>query len=277
MQQSNKNKAEEVLIPEYSLFDVGAFVYTQRNYDRFTISGGIRFDNRIVDSKKLQENNETKFEAFNRSFRNVSGSAGISFEASKTATLKLNIARGFRAPGIAELASNGTHEGTNRYEYGDQHLGSETSLQADIGAEVNTEHLSLSATGFINNIDHFVFYRQLSSVSGGDSLVKVDGEQITAFTFDQSKALLYGAELYLDIHPHPLDWLHFENIFSYVRGTFNQPIEDVKNIPFIPAARLITQLKGEFLKKGKRIGSLSITAELDNTFRQSNAFTAYNT
>ncbi len=277
MQQSNRNRAAEVLIPEYHLFDAGAFVYTQRNYERFTISGGIRFDNRTVDSKRLQENNETKFEGFTRSFRNISGSAGISYEAGKTTTLKLNIARGFRAPGIAELASNGTHEGTNRYEYGDRHLRSENSLQSDIGAEINTEHLSLNATGFVNAIDHFIFYRKLSNVNGGDSLVNVDGEDITAFAFDQAKALLYGAEFYVDIHPHPLDWLHFENTFSYVRGVFNQPVEGVKNIPFIPAARLITQLKVEFLKKGKRIGNLSITAELDNTFRQNNAFTAYDT
>lgn len=277
MQQSNTNKAEEVLIPAYHLFDAGAFVYTQRNYDRFTISGGIRFDNRSIDSKKLEEDNEIKFEPFTRSFSNVSGSAGISYEAGKTTTLKLNIARGFRAPGIAELASNGTHEGTNRYEYGDRDLRSETSLQTDAGAEINTEHLSLHATGFINAIDHFIFYRKLSGANGGDSLVHVDGDEITAFTFDQGGALLYGAELYADIHPHPLDWLHFENTFSYVRGRFNQPVEGIRNIPFIPAARLITQLKGEFLKKRKWIGNLSITAELDNTFRQSKAFTAYHT
>ncbi|HEX5026502.1 MAG TPA: TonB-dependent receptor, partial [Agriterribacter sp.] len=277
MLQSNENKAEEVLIPEYHLFDAGVFVYTQKNYDRFTISGGLRFDSRTVDSKKALQDNEIKFEAFTKSFRNISGSAGISYEAAKTTTLKFNIARGFRAPGIAELASNGTHEGTNRYEYGNQNLQSETSLQSDLGVEVNTTHLSLSATGFINEIDHFIFYRKLSGVNGGDSLVNVDGDDITAFTFDQAKALLYGAEMSLDIHPHPLDWLHFENIFSYVRGKFDQPIEGVNNIPFIPAARLITQLKGEFVKKGKRVSNLSITAELDNTFSQNKAFTAYNT
>ncbi|HRQ51961.1 MAG TPA: TonB-dependent receptor, partial [Agriterribacter sp.] len=277
MQQSNKNKADEALIPEYHLFDAGAFVYSQRNYDRFTISGGIRFDNRTVDSKRREENNETKFEDFTRSFRNVSGSAGISYEAGKATTLKLNIARGFRAPGIAELASNGTHEGTNRYEYGDQGLRSETSLQTDLGAEINTEHLSLSATGFVNAIDHFIFYRKLSSVNGGDSLVHTDDDEITAFTFSQAKALLYGAELYMDIHPHPLDWLHFENTFSYVRGQFDRPVEGVRHIPFMPAARLITQLKGAFLQKGKRIRNLSISTELDHTFRQNKAFTAYDT
>jgi iron complex outermembrane receptor protein len=31
-------------------------------------------------------------------------------------TLRLNVASGFRAPNLAELTSNGVHEGTNRYE-----------------------------------------------------------------------------------------------------------------------------------------------------------------
>ncbi|MFT3700768.1 MAG: TonB-dependent receptor [Agriterribacter sp.] len=277
MQQKNQNKADEVLIPEYSLFDVGGFVYTQKNFEKFTISGGVRFDNRNVDSKALTIDNEAKFQAFTRSFSNVSGSAGISYEVNKTLTVKLNVARGFRAPAIAELGSNGAHEGTNRYEYGDKDLKSETSLQFDGGLDINTEHVSLTASGFINSIDNFIFYRKLESVHGGDSLINVDGQDITAFKFSQAKSILYGGEMNLDIHPHPLDWLHFENTFSYVRGVFNTPVEGVKNIPFIPAARLITQLKGAFLKKGKHISNLSISAEMDNTFRQNDAFTAFNT
>jgi iron complex outermembrane recepter protein len=277
MQQQNQNKAEEVLIPEYSLFDIGGFIYTQKNFEKFTISGGFRFDNRSIDSKALTVDNETKFRAFTRSFSNVSGSAGISYEASKALTVKFNIARGFRAPAIAELASNGAHEGTNRYEYGDNNLKSETSLQFDAGIDISTEHISFSASGFVNSIDNFIFYRKLESTHGGDSLVNVDGEDIMAFKFSQAKATLYGGELNLDIHPHPLDWLHFENTFSYVRGVFDHPVEGVKNIPFIPAARLITQLKGEFLKRGKHISNLTMSLELDNTFKQNDAFTAYNT
>ncbi|WP_240628073.1 TonB-dependent receptor [Terrimonas sp.] len=277
MQQSNKNKAEEVLIPEYNLFDAGIFVYAQKNFNRFTLSGGLRLDNRNLNSKAFSENGESKFEGFEKSFSNISGSAGISYEATKTLTLKLNIARGFRAPAIAELASNGTHEGTNRYEYGDNNLKSETSLQFDGSIDFDNEHLSVSATGFLNNINNFIFYRKLESVHGGDSLVNADGEDITAFKFSQAKATLYGVELNVDIHPHPLDWLHFENTFSYVRGVFDQPIEGVRNIPFIPAARLITQLRGEFLKKGKTIRNLALSAELDNTFKQNHAFTTYNT
>ena len=277
MQQSNNNKAEEVLIPEYRLFDIGGYVYLQKNFDRFTVSGGLRFDNRNLHSKALMENNEVKFKAFTRSFSNISGSACISYEAGKAITLKFNIARGFRAPAIAELGSNGAHEGTNRYEYGDQHLKSETSLQFDGGIDINTSHVSLTASAFVNMIDHFIFYRKLESVAGGDSLINADGKDIMAFRFSQAKATLYGGECNIDVHPHPLDWLHFENTFSYVRGVFNKPVEGVKNIPFIPAARWITQLRGEFLKKGKVFNNLSVSIELDNSFSQNKAFTAYNT
>jgi outer membrane receptor for ferrienterochelin and colicin len=36
--------------------------------------------------------------------------------------VRLNLASGFRAPNLAELTSNGVHEGTNRYEIGNSDL-----------------------------------------------------------------------------------------------------------------------------------------------------------
>ncbi|MCZ2281923.1 MAG: carboxypeptidase-like regulatory domain-containing protein, partial [Bacteroidales bacterium] len=53
MQQSNTNKGLEFLIPAYNLFDVGAFVFTQKTFDKLTIAGGLRFDNRNMNSKEL--------------------------------------------------------------------------------------------------------------------------------------------------------------------------------------------------------------------------------
>jgi iron complex outermembrane receptor protein len=105
----------------------------------------------------------------------------------------------------------------------------------------------------------------------------VDGNFIPAFKFDQRKATLAGVEFVLDIHPHPLDWLHFENTFSFVRGQFKDGIEGVKNVPFIPATRLVSQLGGTFYKEGKTIRNLSIKLEMDASLDQSKAFTAYDT
>lgn len=277
MQQANQNKGVEALIPEYSLFDIGGFIYSQKTIGKLTLSGGLRYDNRAVDSKPWIDGTDEKFTAFTRNFSNISGSAGLAYAANKAVTLKFNVARGFRAPGIPELASNGAHEGTNRYEYGEQNLKSEVSLQTDAGIEVGTEHVSFSANIFYNSISHFIYYRKLLSVAGGDSVI-VDGpEEFFAFRFTQKDAKLYGAEFNLDIHPHPLDWLHVENTFSWVRGMLDQAQDGSRNLPFIPAARLINEIKVDLLKKGKTIRNVFVKAELDNTFAQNHPFTGYTT
>ncbi len=91
--------------------------------------------------------------------------------ANKELTLKFNIARGFRAPTLAELSSNGAHEGTNRFEVGNGNLKSETSLQADAGVEFNSEHITLGAGIFYNSINDFIYYRKVLNSIGDDSLV----------------------------------------------------------------------------------------------------------
>ncbi|MFL5742076.1 MAG: TonB-dependent receptor [Flavisolibacter sp.] len=277
MQQDNQNKGIEVLIPEYSLFDIGGFIYSQKTIGKASFSGGIRFDNRSLDSKQLMEGNNVKFSGLKKDFSNVSGSAGVSLAATDNLVFKLNMARGFRAPSIPELASNGAHEGTNRYEYGDPDLKSEKSWQADLGMEVNSEHVLFTFSTFYNSINNFIFYHKLTGAGGADSLVMVDNDLIPAFKFGQRSAHLAGFEFLLDLHPHPLDWLHFQNTVSYVRGKFKEPVEGVNNVPFIPATRWLSELRGEFLTKGKTFRNLAAYVELDHTFEQNHPFTAYST
>ena len=277
MRQSNQNKGEESLIPEYNLFDIGGFVFVQRTFKKATVSGGLRYDTRTINSMELIEGGDIKFNQFSRSFSNVSGSVGVSYEATDKVTLKANLARGFRSPTLAELASNGAHEGTNRYEYGEQSLRSETSLQMDGGLNFNYEHFSIDVSAFYNRLNDFIFYRKLESAFGGDSLVNNGGDFIPAFKFNQQDAKLVGFEASIDIHPHPLDWLHFENAVSFVRGQFDNPIDGSNNIPLIPAARLTSELKADFKKLNNTIHNFYAKLELDKTFKQNNPFTGFET
>lgn len=277
MQQSNQVNGAEQLIPQYALFDIGSFLYTRKQQGRLTYSGGLRFDNRHINSKRLMDGTDVKFEGFKKDFANVSASAGLTVEASRNVVLRFNLARGFRAPSIPELASNGAHEGTFRYEYGEQNLKSEKSLQADAGVDINSDHLSFSASLFYNSVNNFIYYRKLVAQTGGDSIITDGSNQYFAFRFSQDNAHLYGFEASLDIHPHPLDWLHFENSFSYVRGKLKLMQDGSDNLPFIPAPRLINELRGDFLRKGKSLRNLYVRIELDNSFAQNHAFTGFNT
>lgn len=277
MDQQNVNKGVEQLIPDYNLFDFGVYGYTQKTAGKFTISGGARYDTRAVDAKNLLEGSSIKGNAFKNNFSNFSGSAGIAAQVSEKVNLKLNVARGFRAPSIPELASNGAHEGTIRYEYGEPGLKSETSFQLDGGVSVNTQHVSLDVSAFYNGFNNFIFYRKLQSAGGGDSTVNVDGDDLAAFKFDQRKAAMAGFEARIDIHPHPLDWLHLSNTFSYVRGKLKEPIEGSRNLPSIPGAKLVTELRANINTPRTAFQNLYVKLEADNNFRQRKAFTAYDT
>jgi iron complex outermembrane receptor protein len=287
MQQKNNIGGVEYLIPSYNLFDAGIFAVTSKTFDKLTISGGLRFDNRHMKINSLHlneegipvnEGGETKFASLDRDFSNISGSAGLSYAASRQVTLKLNVARGFRAPNISELAANGVHEGTIKYEYGNQDLKPEVSTQGDLGVEFNSEHISLTAGVFYNHINNFIFARKLFNAAGTDSIPATDNEDgYSAFKYQQNTANLYGGELMLDIHPHPIDWLHFENTVSYVRSSVSNSTDSTKYLPNIPAARWLSELKGQFKKVGGVMQNAYIGVQLDKTFAQNNIFYAYQT
>lgn len=277
MQQNNTNKGVEQLIPDYDLFDLGIYAYSQKTIDKVTLSGGLRFDSRNVNAGNLLDGTAIKGNAFKKSFSNISGSVGLAAQVTDKVNLKFNVARGFRAPSIPELASNGAHEGTIRYEYGNSALKSETSIQIDGGMEYSAEHVSIGLSAFYNSFNNFIFYRKLEAAGGGDSLVNVNGDLLTAFKFDQTKAMLTGLEATIDIHPHPLDWLHILNTFSAVSGQLKNPIEGSKFLPFIPATKLVTEFKGNFNTLTKNISNFYVKFEVDNTFSKADVFTAYNT
>ena len=86
-----------------------------------------------------------------------------------------------------------------------------------------------------------------------------------------------GLEMTFDIHPHPLDWLHIENTFSFVKGVFKTALDGSKNIPSIPPARLISEIRADLLREAKLMRNLSLRVEMDNTFSQNDAFTGYGT
>jgi len=279
MYQNNQNKASDVIIPDYNLFDIGGYAFTQYSKNNLTVSGGLRLDNRHIEGKRMTQGSNLKFNAFTRNFSNLSSSAGLSYEASHSLTLKANIARGFRAPNLAELASNGAHEGTNRYEVGNTNLKSEVSMQFDGGIEINTAHVTASASIYYNSITNFLFYERVQNRAGRDS-IRIDatsGDRLEVFNFNQHDVHLYGGEFNIDIHPHPLDWLHFENTLSYTRAQFTETIAGTKNVPFIPAARYLSQIRGKFFTKGNTFRNLYVSVEGDYTFKQNHPFTGYNT
>ena len=247
MWQESDNLGEEVLIPAYRLLDAGLFVTASRALEKLHFSGGIRGDLRRLHSLALPG----RFEDFSRGFQGLTGSAGVVWSPLPALNLRANVARGFRAPNLSELASNGVHEGTVRYERGNSDLKPEFSLQGDLGADFTSEHLSLTAAVFCNRIDNYIYAARTGEVE--------DGYQV--YRYEADGAILYGTELSADCHP--VHRLHLGADWSYVRGT-----SDGRDLPLMPAPRLAAEVKWEITHDGKVLNNSYIAFRADHRFAQ---------
>ena len=284
MRQKSENKGTEFLVPAYRLFDFGMYAIANKKIGNLNLSGGIRFDSRSEtgDALYLNSNDEKtvatdpdateRFKAINKKLTGFSSSLGGTYQISESVHTKVNISRGFRAPNIAELGSNGVHEGTLRYEIGNESLKPETSLQLDFIFGINTTHASTELDLFTNRVDHFIYINKTENRGNNP-----DYGNLPVFLFSEGNAQFYGGEFQLDIHPHPLDWLHIENTFSYVRGTLaNQP-QDSHNLPFIPAPVWVSDIKAEFDKINRFMENSYFSFGIEKTWEQNHVFSAYGT
>ncbi len=292
LSQWNTNLGDEFLIPDYKLFDIGIYGLAKKDWKKWTVSGGVRYNFRTVSAYQkvqdviyLQPNTSQAvtvpfdlFVPFTANFSNFSGSMGIGYNMTNRSIVKLNLASGYRSPNIAELSANGIHDGTLRYEYGSAKLTSENSLQADLGMSWSDDYIMVNLAVFDNYIKNFIFIRKLNAINGADSIPVYNNEQsFSAFAYNQADANLYGGEVYVDLHPHPFDWLHLENTFSYVRGQLLHPIEGNDNLPYMPPTRWLLGLRAQKKSLGKYLKNSYAKITFDNNSAQTNVFTPYGT
>ena len=252
---SLNTSAEEQLIPNFDSQAYGAFGFVKKTWDRNTFNIGARVDYRKLNSYAF-EGEEVSFAAINNEFTNLSAALGYTHEFNEALSFKANAGTAFRGPNIAELSSNGVHEGAFRYEIGNPDLKQERSNQFDASFEYSDEYLSASVGGFLNSINNYIYYN-----SNGE-FIDVDGTDYPVFNFVQNDALLRGIEASLTLHP--VSFIHFENAFAFTRAT-NRSTK--QSLPFIPAATL----RNEFRYEPKIPGTVHsyISVGLDNFFKQS--------
>lgn len=288
MYQLNQNKGSEFLIPAYNQVDGGLFIVTKKKWQKITLSGGLRADLRYLavhslwlDSTEQVVDATTngaseRFPQLNKLFGSATGSLGIAVNPIPSVSIKINAGSGYRTPAVSELAANGVHEGTVRYEVGNAALKPEYSFQGDLGINFSNPHVYFNVAGFVNYIQRFTYTVKLPTQNGQDSF-PVSGEPFVAFTFRQQDALLYGGEAELDIHPHPVDWLHLENTFSYVRGIQLNALPGLQNLSFMPAGRWLFTVRAEAHKLARVFTHAYISLQSDYNMKQDFVLTYVNT
>jgi iron complex outermembrane receptor protein len=262
--QTNRSKqATDFPIPDYNLFDIGGFVFVKKTIGKTDISGGIRYDTRKISWNDFYvgpnpvngfeqrvsataPGGRLQFPNFKHTYHGISGSLGFTYNVSERVLLKANIARGYRAPNITEIGSNGLDPGAHIVYLGNRTFEPEFSLQEDLGFIAYLKDVDFMAELFNNQIDNYIYQSRLDDANGNPVII-VPGN--TTYQYQQSKARLYGAEFTFNLHPHNAKWIEWNNSAAYVVGInqnkalIAQSNGAAKYLPFIPPLHIRSEVK----------------------------------
>ena len=297
-QNNSIGEATDFPIPAYHQFDIGPFFILKKTFGKLDLEGGARYDTRsfsgqaaYIDTSVAHfpvlytgpnpagtPNVTQQFSTLNKTFTGATGSFGATYNFSGAFLIKGNIARGFRAPSIAELSANGPDPGSQIYHVGNSTFKPEFNLQEDLGAFLTLPNVSASIELFNNNIQNYIYQQQVLNPDGTPAH-NPNFPTYNVFTYVQSHARINGGEFNLDLHPW--HWLHFENSLSLTYGTNlgngGAVADSLKYLPFIPPLHTHSELRGTFSKGFSSFRNVYAFLGFDHFNAQNRFFSAYGT
>ncbi|RYY21558.1 MAG: TonB-dependent receptor [Cytophagaceae bacterium] len=290
MSQVNTHlNATDFPIPSYRLFDIGGFGVAKKALGQLELTGGLRYDTRVVrwDDFYVGTDPATGFGAvagagapgaslqfprFRPTYRGLSASLGGSYALGERLVLRANVARGYRAPNIPEIGSNGLDPGAHIVYLGNRDFNPEFSLQEDVGALWQAKNWEASAEVFHNYVHNFIYQARLFDAQGQPVEV-VPGN--ATYQYQQAAARLYGGEIAFNLHPAALPWLSWRSSAALVIGLNDNPAlrERVgaagRYLPLMPPAQARTELRlSAPAHPGSRLTASYLRLTLDGTARQ---------
>jgi len=243
--QTNTNIGSRVIIPDATTLEGSVFSYARETLGTFTLEGGLRLDLRNIIAVKTL----TLDQPFDKSWNTVNGSLGMAWDPIEELNIKANVSSGYRSGNLAELGSNGLHEGTHRWEIGDPDLDIEQNLCAEIGLTYEwMEQVAVGASVYRNVFNDYIYL----TPTGTDTL------GLAIYRYVQTDAVLQGGEATLDVHPKALKWADITVGYSHIDAEQG----DGTPLPFIPADRLAVSLKLIHREHGwLRIGMDQVAAQ----------------
>lgn len=256
--ENNTNYGKRILIPDAHLIEGNLSGFLKYHTRKIVIEAGIGYNNKDIKTFKTGTLNlgsintpDTSIRPFQVNRSAFNSIAGISYNPTNWLNIKANAATGNRAANLAELSSNGLHEGVYRCEIGTPGLQMEQNIATDISLEIEHDYFFLSASAFYNHFKNYI-YLSLSQEPAWYGFPR--------YRYTQQNADLYGGEAIAIVKPIP--YLQWKTAFSMTEGK----LSDGTYLPFIPAYKLVSSIK--LSPSSKTLHSFYIEPELAYTFAQ---------
>ncbi|MFL5762596.1 MAG: TonB-dependent receptor [Bacteroidia bacterium] len=233
--QNNTNYGKRTIVPDANITENGLSLFINQKFsEAFILEGGAggnyrhitTFETGIVNTR-YAASPDPSMAPFSKDFSALNGMLGATINPGEHLNIKLCGSTGFRAGNLAELSSNGIHEGIYQFEIGDPNLKPEQNFNGELSFGISYNKFKLSAAAFENYFNNYIYLDPTSEALYG----------IPVFRFRQKNATLYGGEAALELHPN--DKLEMRCAYSTVTGI----LFDGSYLPFIPADKISSEIR----------------------------------
>jgi iron complex outermembrane receptor protein len=237
---SNINYGGRIIIPDANMLESNLAAYVRYQVSRkFILEGGAGLNQKHIRTFLTRTLNAPgePIRPFTKNNITSNGMIGMVWQPHRQVSVKQNNSTGFRAPNLAELSSNGLHEGVYRYEIGDPGMKVEQNINSDLTLELDKKHLFFSVSAYHN---YFVNYIYLAPTAN-DSFF-----HFPVYLFKQKNARITGGEAYLVYRPKFMKFMQLKESVTITKGVLGTG----ENLPFIPAYKSSTAIRFEKKARG---------------------------
>ncbi len=223
--EDNTNYGARKIVPDANMQESNISAYLET-----TIKHKLIFENGIGVGEKWIKTYFTAFvngpdeevKPFNKFSPYYNLYSGFTYYPNQSFNFKLNAATGVRIGNLAELSSNGLHEGVFTYEIGNPHLKNEQNICMNLFVNYSKSFFEFSISPFYNYFFNYIYLAPTSE----------DWFGFPVFRYKQQNARQYGTEG--SIAFKPISPLRTSLTYS---GMISK-LADGNYSPFVPAQKL---------------------------------------
>ena len=210
--------------PHTREFALAGFYLNQRNFDKLTLQGAIRYDVRraepfrpgaVVRAGTVQR----------RDFNGISGATSGIYHWTDRLSTGATLMKTFRAPGIEELFSDGPHLAVYSYEVGNAELGPENGYGTELFVKYANDRFRLNLALFRNQIQNYL----IPANSGQKEWGSGAAGWLWIYQYTGHDVVMDGTEI--QIGGEVTSQVHFQLNMSYIHGTIQTSGRPLERIP----------------------------------------------
>ena len=210
--------------PHTREFALAGFYLNQRNFDKLTLQGAIRYD--VRRSEPFRPGAVVRAGAVQRrDFNGFSGATSGIYHWTDRLSTGATLMKTFRAPGIEELFSDGPHLAVFSYEIGNAELESENGYGTELFVKYANDRFRLNLALFRNQIRNYL----IPTNSGQKEWGSGAAGWLWIYQYMGHDVVMDGTEI--QIGGELLSQVHFQLNMSYIHGTIQTSGRPLERIP----------------------------------------------